>query len=59
MEEIIKRFQEIIEIKNNNCNNKCSECLLNQILKEIWYDCDYEEIDICNFINLLENKIIK
>ncbi len=59
MEEIIKKLQEIILLKESSCNNKCSDCVLSETIKEIWYDCDYEEIDICDFINLIQNKITK
>lgn len=58
MEDIIEKFKEIIILKNNKCNYQCNNCPLHTVVKEIWYDYGYEEIDICDFIRLIEDKII-
>jgi len=55
--KIIEKFKEIISLKDEQCDHQCNECLLSEIIKEIWYECDYEEIDICEAINLIKNKI--
>ena len=39
--KIIEKFKEIISLKDEQCDHQCNECLLSEIIKEIWYECDY------------------
>jgi hypothetical protein len=57
MENVISKLRDIINLKESKCDFKCSQCPLNKVVKEIWYDCDYEEIDICRALDLIENAL--
>jgi hypothetical protein len=58
MDLVIEKLKEAISLKNANCNSaECHKCQLNTVIKEIWYDSDYEEIDICDFLQLIEQKL--